>query len=35
MYIGSQKRLQNCLINKNTMNIPVVGGDNLKTRDSY
>ena len=35
MYIGSQKRLQNCLINTNTLDIPVVGGDNLNILDSY
>ena len=35
MYIGSQKRLQNCLINTNTLDIPVVGGDNLIILDSY
>ena len=36
MYIGSQKRLQNCLINTNTLDIPVVGGgNNLNILDSY
>ena len=35
MYIGSQKRHQNCLINTNTLDIPVVGGDNLIILDSY